>query len=31
MFKEHVKYSTLQSNVQWLSALIRIINDNYEI
>ena len=31
MFKEHVKYTTLQSSVQWLSALIRIINDNYEI
>ena len=31
MFKEHVKYTTLQSSVQWLSALIRIINDNHEI
>ena len=31
MFKEHVKYTTLQSSVQWLSALIRIINDNHGI
>ena len=29
MFKEHVKYSTLQSNVQWLSALGHALEHAY--